>query len=193
VIATGVLLVVGIAACSSSAPTAKRAGTCLSSVNTAAVPSPGAALVGSAERSPVRLPSQSIACFNGSGSVQLSALNRPSIVNLWASYCLPCHTELPHLEAFAKTAGSSVAVIGVDTADDHGAAQSVVNDLRLTYPMLFDPDQRIYQATAGRGLPATLFVAPGGKVVHVYESGTILDAAHLAALAKTYLGVTVPG
>jgi thiol-disulfide isomerase/thioredoxin len=192
-IATGVLLAVGIAACSSSTPTAKRAGTCLSPVNGADVPSPSATLVGSAERSTVRLPSQSIACFNGTGPVQLSALNRPAIVNLWASYCLPCHTELPHLEAFAKTAGSAVAVVGVDTADEHGAAQSVVADLHLTYPMLFDPDQRIYQATAGRGLPATLFVAPGGKVVYVYESGTILDAAHLAALAKTYLGVTVSG
>jgi len=130
-------------------------------------------------------------CLDGSGVVQLDTLTRPAVINLWASYCLPCHAELPRLEAFARAAGSSLAVIGVDTADERSAAVSVVHDLGLTYPMVFDPKQLVYTATAGRGLPATLFVAPGGAVRFVYESGTVLDTTRLGRLAERYLGVTV--
>jgi thiol-disulfide isomerase/thioredoxin len=105
---------------------------------------------------------------------------------------VPCHEELPHLEAFARAAGGSVSVIGVDTADTRSAAASVVSDLGLTFPMLFDPDQRLYAASAGAGLPATLFIA-GGRIRYVYERGTPLDRATLDGLAARYLGVTVHG
>jgi cytochrome c biogenesis protein CcmG, thiol:disulfide interchange protein DsbE len=137
------------------------------------------------------VPSHAVDCFDRSGGVRLDTLTRPAVINMWASYCVPCHAELPHLESFARAAGSSVAVIGVDTADERSAAQSVITDLGLSYPMIFDPGQRIYNATAGRGLPATLFVAPGGEIRYVYESGTVLDRAHLDSLASRYLGVTV--
>jgi thiol-disulfide isomerase/thioredoxin len=206
----GLLVIVGAAACSASHPAAsasQRPGTCLAgsagaatipAVPTSVAPAPSSVPTATgaspAKNEAVgRLPSPAVDCFDGSGAVRLDTLTRPAVINLWASYCVPCHTELPRLEAFAKAAGASVAVIGVDTADVRGAAQSVIGDLGLTYPMVFDPDQRIYDATAGRGLPATLFVASGGQIRYVYESGTVLDTAHLAALVATYLGVTVHG
>jgi thiol-disulfide isomerase/thioredoxin len=198
----GALVVAAASACGSSRTAPARAGTCLASpsaataaqgVNTSTAPLPTASGGAATASTKLRVPSQSVDCLNGSGAVRLDTLRGPAVINLWASYCLPCHAELPHLEAFARAAGPSLAVIGVDTADERGAAMSVVHDLGLTYPMVFDPKQRIYTATAGRGLPATLFVAPGGSVRYVYESGTVLDTAHLAQLAQTYLGVTVRG
>jgi thiol-disulfide isomerase/thioredoxin len=202
VVAIGALVGAAASACGSSRAAPARAGTCLASPSattagqggeTSTAPLPTASGGAATASTKLRLPSQSVDCLDGSGAVRLDTLDRPAVVNLWASYCLPCHAELPHLEAFAQAAGSSLAVIGVDTADERGAAMSVVHDLGLTYPMVFDPKQRIYTATAGRGLPATLFVAPGGSVRYVYESGTILDTARLAQLAQTYLGVTVRG
>ncbi len=189
--AAGVLLLAGAAACgSSSGPATAKAGTCLATSATSPG-SGGASAPGG--KGDVRVPSQTVDCLDGSGAVRLDTLTEPAVINLWASYCIPCHVELPHMQAFAKAAGASVAVIGVDTADRKDAAQSVIDDLGLSYPMVFDPGQRIYNATAGRGLPATLFVAPGGDVRYVYESGTALDEAHLVALTNRYLGVTVHG
>ena len=57
--------------------------------------------------------------------------------------------------------------------------------------MVSDPDQRILHSIGAQGLPATLFVAPGGDIRYVYNSGTALDIARLDELAATYLGVTV--
>ena len=172
-IATGAIFVATASACGSSGSAPARAGSCLASPGTVAagsaagvtatrLPTASASSVTAATK--MRVPSQSVDCLDGSGVVQLDTLARPAVINLWASYCLPCHAELPRLEAFARAAGSSLAVIGVDTADERGAAVSVVHDLGLTYPMVFDPKQLVYTATAGRGLPATLFVAPGGAV-----------------------------
>ena len=116
---------------------------------------------------------------------------RAEVINVWASWCEPCRAELPAVEAFAKAAGPAVEVIGVDTADERSAAQSTISDFTLTYPMVSDPGQHILHSIGAQGLPATLFVAPGGDIRYVYNSGTALDTAHLDALAATYLGVTV--
>ncbi|HZD98714.1 MAG TPA: TlpA disulfide reductase family protein, partial [Micromonosporaceae bacterium] len=130
-------------------------------------------------------------CLDGSGDVRLDTLSRPAVINMWASWCEPCRAELPAVEAFAKAAGPAVEVIGVDTADERSAAQSTISDFTLTYPMVSDPGQHILHSIGAQGLPATLFVAPGGDIRYVYNSGTALDTAHLDALAATYLGVTV--
>lgn len=125
--------------------------------------------------------------------MRLDTLERPAVINMWASWCQPCRAELPAVEAFAMAAGPAVDVIGVDTADERSPAQSTISDLSLTYPMVFDPDQRILHSIGAQGLPATLFVAPGGDIRYVYNSGTALDRTQLNALVAKYLGVTVSG
>lgn len=112
---------------------------------------------------------------------------------MWASWCEPCRAELPAVEAFATAAGATVAVIGVNTADERSPAKSTISDLKLTYPMVSDPDQHILHSIGAQGLPATLFVAPGGDIRYVYNSGTALDTAQIDALVTRYLGVTVHG
>lgn len=189
------VLAVATACSSSHSPTgaksaAGHSGTCLAAPSTvsAGVTSPSAG-----GRSAGRVPQQALACLDGSGDVRLDSLSRPAVINMWASWCEPCRAELPAVEAFAAAAGATVAVIGVDTADERSPAQSTISDLKLTYPMVSDPDQHILHSIGAQGLPATLFVAPGGDIRYVYNSGTALDTAQIDALVTKYLGVTVHG
>jgi thiol-disulfide isomerase/thioredoxin len=134
----------------------------------------------------VRLP-----CFVGGHEIALARLGRPAVINLWASWCGPCREELPAFQSFAERAGDSVLVLGVIDRSRRSAAQSIVDDLGLTFPMLDDRDERLKQAVGRQFIPVTLFVDSRGAVVHIYNARA-LDLASIERLAEQHLGVPVP-
>jgi thiol-disulfide isomerase/thioredoxin len=186
----GLLALVTVLALSACAGTPKgpaatpgptQTGSCVRTAPVASVPSPGG----------TSAPDLALACFTSAATVSLARLGRPAVVNLWASWCPPCRLELPQFEAFAKRAGDTVLVIGVATDTARAAAQSIVDDLGLTFPMLYDREKRLLLAIERVNLPVTLFVDAQGRVAHVYNS-TPLDGAALERLAQQYLGVVTP-
>ena len=134
-----------------------------------------------------RAPDLALACFAGGGEVRLTALGRPAIVNLWASWCEPCYTELPALESYAERSGT--LVLGVATNDqDRSRVRSAIDDLGLTFPILYDPAGKLLTAVGRRNLPVTLFVAADGTLAHTYNAAA-LDTAGFERLAREHLGV----
>jgi thiol-disulfide isomerase/thioredoxin len=134
-----------------------------------------------------RAPDLALACFAGGGKVRLTALGRPAIVNLWASWCEPCYKELPALNGYA--ARGAVLVLGVATEDrSRSNVQSAIDDLAITFPILYDPDGKLLTAVGRRNLPVTLFVTATGELAYTYNS-TALDTAGFERLAREHLGV----
>ena len=134
-----------------------------------------------------RAPDLALACFAGGGKVRLTALGRPAIVNLWASWCEPCYKELPALNGYAARGG--VLVLGVATEDrSRSNVQSAIDDLGITFPVLYDPDGKLLAAVGRRNLPVTLFVTATGELAYTYNS-TALDTAGFERLAREHLGV----
>ncbi|MFD0819309.1 TlpA family protein disulfide reductase, partial [Micromonospora zhanjiangensis] len=137
-----------------------------------------------------RLPDLRLPCFTGGAPVGLAELPGPAVINLWASWCPPCRKELPAFQRLAVRAGDRLHVLGVDTRDDRAAAESLATDFGLTYPTLFDPDERLRRALARTALPVTLFVDGQGRVRHVDNTGALTDDT-LAALVERHLDVPV--
>jgi thiol-disulfide isomerase/thioredoxin len=135
-----------------------------------------------------RVPDVTLDCFEGGGVVRLTDLHRPAIVNLWASWCAPCRAELPAFQAYAVGHPGTVAVIGVDTGDTRTAGGALLQDVKVTYPTLFDDQRRLLTGVGRTALPVTLFLDAGGGLRYVYNS-TALDEPAIARLAHTYLGV----
>lgn len=134
------------------------------------------------------LPDLSLPCFAGGAQVRLAALGRPAVLNLWASWCTPCRVEMPAIQRYATRAATQVTVVGVDTADTRTGAGSVIQDLGITYPNVYDERQLLLHGLGHTGLPTTLLVDAGGRVRHVY-AGDPLTEASLVGLVHTYLGV----
>jgi thiol-disulfide isomerase/thioredoxin len=135
------------------------------------------------------LPPISLSCFTGGESVALAGLRGPAVINLWASSCGPCREELPLMQELADLTAGRLHVVGVDTRDSRSAATSFAADKAVSFPTLFDPDNKLLTALGRVALPVTVFVGADGDR-YVY-SGKSLDKPTLGGLVRTHTGVTV--
>jgi peroxiredoxin len=90
------------------------------------------------------------------------------VLNFWATWCHPCTIEMPALEALWNRYGDrGLAVIGVSV--DRGAPRALIDPyvrtLKLTFPILLDPDLETASAWRVTALPITFIIKPGGEVV----------------------------
>jgi cytochrome c biogenesis protein CcmG/thiol:disulfide interchange protein DsbE len=100
------------------------------------------------------------------GTVRTADLRgRPLIVNIWASWCVPCRDEFPLLVgANGEYRDEGLAVLGIIRRDDPEAARRFAAEQGATWPMLLDPDESAYRALIGIGVPQTYFVDAEGIV-----------------------------
>jgi thiol-disulfide isomerase/thioredoxin len=93
----------------------------------------------------------------------LRAGKLPTVVNVWASWCVPCRAEAPLFREAAKRYAGRVRFVGVDTQDDRTAALKFMREKGLSYASAFDPKGRLAQHLLAVGVPTTNFYAPGGR------------------------------
>jgi thiol-disulfide isomerase/thioredoxin len=131
------------------------------------------------------VPDLALACFAGGSEVRIGELHRPAVINLWGSWCPPCRKELPALNTYAQK--NTVLVVGVATEDTRSAAGSVIDDLGLGFPNLYDRDAKLSKAIGSLPLPVTLFVTADGRIAYTHRAGA-LDTAGFEQLAREHLG-----
>ena len=61
------------------------------------------------------------------------------VVNLWASWCIPCRSEAPLLTEAHRQLGDEVRFIGVATQDSQVDAEAFVAEFSMTFENYFDP------------------------------------------------------
>lgn len=121
---------------------------------------------------------------------RLDESDRPAVVNVWASWCLPCRSEAPLFSAAHERYGDQVDFIGIDIEDTQSGAAEFIAEFGIPYENLFDPNGDIRAVLGGQGVPITYFVAPGGTLIQTHFG--IIDDGQLA-LAVDELIVTSGG
>lgn len=90
---------------------------------------------------------------------------RPLIVNIWASWCVPCREEFPLLVgAHGEYRDRDLAIVGIIRRDSPESAARFAADQGATWPMLLDPDETAFRSLIGIGVPQTYFVDVDGVV-----------------------------
>lgn len=105
---------------------------------------------------------------------------RPTVVNLWASWCAPCVREMPLLQRTAERAGDGVRFVGIDVQDEPASAAGLLEQTGVRYDQYADPDGEVRRAVRAVGLPVTLvFDAQGREVARRFGEirGSWLDDA----------------
>lgn len=101
------------------------------------------------------------------------------LVNVWASWCIPCRQEAPALEEFQRRHGSAkFSTVGIDTRDLSSDAEAFVRKYGLSYPQLRDGDGATASAFGTTGVPENFLIDPRGRL-RVHIKGPV-DAAILS-------------
>ena len=107
------------------------------------------------------------------------AAGRPMVVDFFASWCAPCRTSMPLLQAYADEHGSGLVVVGVSVGEDAADVEPFVRELGVRYPIFLDRDFALADAVGAKRVPQLLVVDASGRIVHRAHE---LDAATRAAV-----------
>ena len=110
------------------------------------------------------LPADKLSCLGAGPARPANAGDgRPTVVNLWASWCAPCVREMPLLQRTADRICEAVRFMGVDIEDQDASAASLLEATGVRYDQYTDPEGDVRAAVRAVGLPVTLVFDGRGR------------------------------
>ena len=88
-------------------------------------------------------------------------------LNFWATWCPPCRQEMPSMESlYQRLRGREFEILAV-SIDRNGedAVPPFVAKYGLTFPVLLDPDSKIFRLYGVTGVPETFIVDRNGVIL----------------------------
>ncbi len=87
-------------------------------------------------------------------------------LNFWATWCEFCRDEMPGMERlYQEFKGKGFEVLAVNVKDKRSDALAFVKKLKLTYPILMDPEGEIGLLYGAFGMPTTYLIDEKGMVL----------------------------
>ena len=106
-----------------------------------------------------------------------SLAGKPTVINLWATWCAPCRRELPMMADVAgQVTGVNLVFVNQGERGDAVASYLDKEGLALANAIL-DPAMAFGRHYEALGLPATLFIGADG----------MLKSAHLGEISREAL------
>lgn len=133
------------------------------------------------------MPDRELASLEGAGSGRIADYRGQWVlVNLWASWCVPCEQESPALEDFYRAErGRNFTVLGIDSKELSTDGLRFVHELGITYPQLYDGPGDLSKNLGTVGFPESFLVNPGGRVALIRRGPVNTD--YLRAVVQPFL------
>ncbi len=97
------------------------------------------------------------------------------MINFWATWCGPCREEMPHLEALHQRYSSlGFTLLGVNVEENSQDAVDWLEEMPVSFPILFDPENRVSALYDVVAMPSTVLVDRQGRIRflhHGYQTG----------------------
>jgi thiol-disulfide isomerase/thioredoxin len=102
----------------------------------------------------------------GGDSARVGAGQPATLVNVWATWCIPCQAEFGDLAAIQRdyaTRGLRVLAVSVDAGDD-GAVRDFVRARGASFVIGRDPEARVRALYSSVGVPESYLVDGQGRL-----------------------------
>lgn len=123
----------------------------------------------SVAENPKRLPNLAFTAADGTTKSLEDFRGRTVLVNLWATWCVPCRAEMPALSALQANAGGptfGVVAVNIDTRDPQKPKAWLRENNIAGLDYYADPSAKVFQDLKGIGkafgMPTTVLVDPKG-------------------------------
>ncbi|MBE6823725.1 MAG: TlpA family protein disulfide reductase [Ruminococcaceae bacterium] len=106
--------------------------------------------------------------------VKLSSFfGKPIVLNMWASWCPPCKSEMPHFEqAFKENKDVQFLMVNMTAGDNIDDAKSFIKSEGYTFPVFYDTTGEAATVYGASSLPMTIFIDKNGDLV-TYAVGAL--------------------
>ncbi len=99
------------------------------------------------------------------------------LVNFWATWCEPCEREMPAMERlYGALQGQAFELVAIAIDEKEADVQSFQNRYELSFPIVLDLDQQVYQSYQTMGVPESLLLDRDGRIVERYVGPREWDA-----------------
>jgi thiol-disulfide isomerase/thioredoxin len=112
------------------------------------------------------------------------------LVNLWATWCVPCIEEMPALDRLQEKLGSSLTILAL--SEDRRGAEVVdpfLAKIGIKHLAIYlDPKSTALNEFQVQGLPTSFLIGSDGMILGKLEGAAKWDEAPMVATLQRYIG-----
>ncbi|MEO5579911.1 MAG: TlpA disulfide reductase family protein [Gemmatimonadaceae bacterium] len=115
-----------------------------------------------------------------------------TLLNVWATWCVPCLKEFPDLERIHRDYGPRglrVLAVSVDAGSDDAKIREFISVHKSTFLIGHDPDGKIRDGYQSLGIPESYLISPDGKLLFRNPGAFPEGAANVRAAIEAALAL----
>jgi len=114
------------------------------------------------------------------------------LLNFWATWCKPCTTEMPAMQAmYDRMRDKGFVVLAVNELEDDAKVRDHIREYKHTFPVLMDRDNRVANLYGVYGLPVSVFIDEAGAVQAYIKGGLLTEQKISEEIARIRGGQAV--
>ena len=113
-----------------------------------------------------------------------------TLLNVWATWCVPCQKEFPDLERIHRDYGPRglrVLAVSVDADGDDRKIRDFIGRYSATFSIGHDPEGTIRDSYQSLGIPESYLISPDGKLLFRNPGAFPEGAANVRAAIEAAL------